>query len=74
MPIYEYICRKCKKQSEILVFSGDVISCPVCNCEQMDRIASVFSFVGNNPHTGEKSSSSNGCSSCASGNCSSCHR
>jgi putative FmdB family regulatory protein len=43
MPIYEYICRECKRKSEIITFRVSEIvtpSCRHCGSAQMDRAVS----------------------------------
>ncbi len=45
MPIYEYTCRDCGKDSEILVRGGDTpIECRSCGSEKVERKLSAFSF------------------------------
>jgi putative FmdB family regulatory protein len=48
MPIYEYKCKKCKKEFEKLVFAGDntAISCPECQSNEVTKKMSVASFMG----------------------------
>jgi putative FmdB family regulatory protein len=43
MPIYEYTCRKCKKEFEQLVRKDDVPACPGCNSEDLERMLSLCS-------------------------------
>ncbi len=43
MPIYEYVCRDCKKKSEIITFrvsEAVAASCPRCGSERMERVPS----------------------------------
>lgn len=43
MPIYEYVCRKCSKSFEELVFSGDAApACPACQEPEAERVLSAF--------------------------------
>ena len=60
MPIYEYHCESCGKQSEILV--RNLNEKPVCECgsDNLKKLLSVFAV--NEPH-------SHTASSCASGDC-----
>lgn len=44
MPIYEYSCRDCGKDSEILVREGTEISCRSCGSANLDRKLSGFAF------------------------------
>jgi putative FmdB family regulatory protein len=43
MPIYEYTCRKCKREFEQLVRKGDVPACPECSSEDLERMLSLCS-------------------------------
>jgi len=43
MPIYEYVCKDCKKRFEALVFGSQKASCPLCNGTNLDQQISVFS-------------------------------
>ena len=43
MPIFEYTCRDCEQQFEILVLSTrEKISCPKCHSQQVNKQLSVF--------------------------------
>lgn len=46
MPIYDYICPKCKKTKEVLFFNKEELEVPVCKeCElEMERILGTCSF------------------------------
>ncbi|MCO6454541.1 MAG: zinc ribbon domain-containing protein [Pirellulaceae bacterium] len=41
MPIYEYTCRKCGSQFELLIRGGDVPACPSCRSQQVAKELSV---------------------------------
>lgn len=46
MPIYEYLCRDCRKRSAILILSLQnlsPVSCTHCRGSRMDRLLSRFS-------------------------------
>jgi len=43
MPIYEYTCRKCRKEFEQLVRTGDTPACPHCESEDLERMLSLCS-------------------------------
>jgi len=46
MPIYEFICLDCRKDTELLVRSSDwkgEASCPNCGSLELDKKLSVFS-------------------------------
>jgi putative FmdB family regulatory protein len=69
MPIYEYDCKKCKKQVEVFVPRADSKpECPDCGSRDMSKLLSV---IGAPVQGGSKSSSREaencGRSACASG-------
>ena len=43
MPIYEYVCRKCSKQFEDLVYGASLPNCPTCQSPDVERILSTVS-------------------------------
>ena len=46
MPIYEYLCRECRKRSTLLILSlsGSTLpSCKHCGSQSIDRLMSKFS-------------------------------
>lgn len=48
MPIYEFHCRKCNKDSEVLVRSSDWegTECPHCGSVRLEKQLSVFASSG----------------------------
>lgn len=42
MPIYEYECRSCGNQFELLVLTGTVPACPECKGRELERLLSGF--------------------------------
>lgn len=43
MPIYEYICEKCKAEFEELVRSSDAkVQCPECGSVRVEKLFSPF--------------------------------
>ena len=43
MPIYEYLCAKCDKPFEELVFSSETaVKCPRCHSGRVEKLLSVF--------------------------------
>jgi len=70
MPIYEYRCRECGEDFEILVYGSRQICCPKCSSKDLIKKLSAFGMSGvEKPFAG---SSSAGCTSCSKGSCSSC--
>jgi putative FmdB family regulatory protein len=42
MPIYEYECRGCGHQFELLVLKGTVAACPACQSQDLEQLLSGF--------------------------------
>jgi putative FmdB family regulatory protein len=42
MPIYEYECRKCGEEFELLVLSSTVPACPACQAQDLEQLLSGF--------------------------------
>ena len=42
MPIFEYECRGCGHQFELLVLKGTVVACPSCQSADLERLLSGF--------------------------------
>lgn len=63
MPIYEYRCKKCGKEFEELVLSGDETpNCPECGKEDTERLLSGFAVSGSGDgEAGSMSASMSGC-------------
>ena len=43
MPIYEYVCKECRKGFEVLVRGSTVPECPTCRSKSLEKQLSVFS-------------------------------
>lgn len=42
MPIYEFVCKKCKEVFESFVMKGaDDISCPKCGSKELEKLIST---------------------------------
>ena len=50
MPIYEYACRACGSQFEVLVRPGDVPACPSCASEDLEKLLSSPAIRSNSTH------------------------
>lgn len=72
MPIYEYVCAKCKTRFEAMRSMSQAnapITCERCQSKKTSRVPSVFSASsGGKPISG----AGGGCGSCAGGSCGSC--
>jgi putative FmdB family regulatory protein len=42
MPIYEYVCKECKKGFEALVRGASIPECPACHSTKLEKQLSVF--------------------------------
>jgi putative FmdB family regulatory protein len=42
MPIFDYRCRGCGHQFELLVLKGTVAACPSCNGQDLEQLLSGF--------------------------------
>jgi putative FmdB family regulatory protein len=42
MPIYEYECRQCGEQFELLVLKTSVAACPACQSQELEQLISGF--------------------------------
>jgi putative FmdB family regulatory protein len=44
MPIFEYECRGCGHEFELLVRTGDVPACPACRSQELEKLLSLSSI------------------------------
>ncbi|MFQ3675789.1 MAG: zinc ribbon domain-containing protein [Endomicrobiia bacterium] len=77
MPIYEYKCKKCKNDFELLLYQGEIPVCPKCNSKDVEKKFSVFATscgTGTNKDDSylQGTSSSCGCGSCSGKSCATC--
>jgi putative FmdB family regulatory protein len=42
VPIYEYACRKCGEEFELLVLGSSVAACPACQNQDLEQLLSGF--------------------------------
>jgi putative FmdB family regulatory protein len=63
MPIFEYDCKECDRQFEVLVRAQEVPECPSCHGHQLERRLSTFAaHTAGAPSTGMPSMGA--CGSC----------
>ena len=83
MPIFEYTCKKCKKQFEELVFGQDeAVPCPYCGSAKTEKLMSCCrskmgggpgDSIGSAAPAAPSAPSGGGCAGCSGGSCSSFH-
>ena len=44
MPIFEYECRGCHNQFELLVLKDTIPACPGCQGQDLEKLLSAFAF------------------------------
>jgi putative FmdB family regulatory protein len=62
MPIYEYACRDCGREFEMLVRSSTVPECPHCHSSKLEKQMSVFATAAAGHETAPVSAGA--CGSC----------
>ncbi len=63
MPLYEYSCRQCGRQFEVLMRAGVTPACPACRAEDVEKIFSVFA-VGAQDHRQAPTPAGGPCATC----------
>jgi putative FmdB family regulatory protein len=46
MPIYDYRCKDCDKNFELLVRSSSIPVCPACGSQQLEKLLSIPAAPG----------------------------
>lgn len=76
MPIYEYVCEKCRCDFEELVFGDDAPACPRCGAVQtrklMSRPCRHSGGEGGDDAPSSYEGGGGGCAGCSGGNCATC--
>jgi len=72
MPLFDFICRACGKEFEVLLLGQDRPVCPHCQSKDLEKKMSAFARPRS---TGGSGSSGGGskCGGCAGGSCATCH-
>jgi putative FmdB family regulatory protein len=77
MPLYEYHCKDCSKNFEIMrrfSESDSAASCPACESKQTVKMVSVVNArISAGGSVKPISGGGGGCGSCSSSGCASCH-
>lgn len=71
MPIYEFHCEKCGRDSEVLVRSSDWsgTKCPHCGSSRLDKKFSTFAAAGGGNDSGACDIGGGGGGGCCGGHC-----
>ena len=65
MPIFEYVCRKCQHQFEVLVQgTGAMPECPACHSKKLEKQLSVFAATTGGRNTGARALPLSACGTC----------
>ncbi len=64
MPLYEYVCRKCSRLFEELVFDKKDPACPSCKADNVERVLSAHA-VGHSHGLAGEASCENPCGNCS---------
>ncbi|MDE5832613.1 MAG: zinc ribbon domain-containing protein [Desulfovibrio sp.] len=75
MPLYEFLCEKCGKKFEELVFGDKTPACPDCGSSSTEKLLSANCRRYKSSSAGGDYSppaSGGGCAGCSGGNCGSC--
>ncbi len=68
MPLFDFKCRKCKHEFEILVSGSEKPECPACGADDLEKLMSSYQ---SRPRTGKGSADK--CGGCAKSSCAGCH-
>lgn len=64
MPLYEYACRSCQHQFELLVREHTVLECPECHGIELEKQLSVFAVGADSPRVAGRSAAPAPCGAC----------
>jgi putative FmdB family regulatory protein len=64
MPIFEYACKSCESQFELLVRSTQAPECPSCHGTELERRLSTFAAHTAGSSSSDAMPSLGGCGSC----------
>jgi putative FmdB family regulatory protein len=70
MPIFEYLCKGCGKQFELLVRGSERPHCPKCKSTRLEQLLSAFAMAAGHSNGGTTESASEpppGCGQCGMG-------
>jgi putative FmdB family regulatory protein len=64
MPLYEYECRDCHHQFELLVRERTLLACPACQSEELEKRLSVFAVGAEGLKSPSRSAAPAPCGNC----------
>jgi putative FmdB family regulatory protein len=60
MPLYEYACQECGKESELLVTSSSQPECPKCGSTKVSKLLSIVASPSRGAAANDRGPSSSG--------------
>jgi putative FmdB family regulatory protein len=63
MPLFEYHCKKCNSQFELLVMGSTTPMCPTCNSQKLEKLLSTFA-VNTNGGVAAREAGAGPCGAC----------
>ncbi|MBI4403647.1 MAG: zinc ribbon domain-containing protein [Deltaproteobacteria bacterium] len=69
MPLFEYRCRSCHREFELLVQPSDTAQCPQCQSADLEKKLSVFAVASEHSTAQAPEMPCAGCPSQGSGRC-----
>lgn len=69
MPIYGYVCHKCSHDFETLTRSSDIVACPSCGSEDLERQLSLIATPAKSHGDAPVCDGSGGCGMACPGLC-----
>ena len=65
MPIFEYVCRRCQHQFEVIVRGADAPpECPACHSKKLEKQLSVFAAATAGRGAGTRELPMSACGTC----------
>jgi putative FmdB family regulatory protein len=64
MPLYEYRCRDCDHDFELLVRESTTLECPACHGQSLDKQLSVFAVGADGRSSAGRAEATGPCGTC----------
>ncbi len=72
MPLFDFVCRTCGKEFEVLLMGNDPPVCPHCQSQDLVKKMSAFARTRGSNDSGSGGGGSK-CGGCSGGSCATCH-